>query len=73
MLHKTVQHLVKAVMKLGGISAVKEAAKFLSNKVGEPFISLYLDHLSRSDKLRNSPFAIIGLPHLQLPGGVPAC
>ena len=58
-IHRTVQHLVTDMMKLGGIFAVREAANLLSGKVGKPHMKAYTDHLLRCDTVRSSPFAIV--------------
>ena len=38
---------------------MREAANFLSGKVGKPHITAYTDHLSRCNTVRSSPFAIV--------------
>lgn len=47
-----------AMMKLGGISSEKEAVNFLIDKVGEPYITSYVNHVSAVPDARNAPFAI---------------
>ena len=58
-LHRTIQHLVTDMMKMGGIFAVREAANFLSGKVSEPHMKAYTDHLLRCVTVRSSPYAIV--------------
>ena len=53
------QYLVKDMIKLGGIFAVREAGNFLWDKVGKHFITSYLNHMLQYDKPQKSPFAII--------------
>jgi len=47
------------MMKLGGISAVKEAANFLIDKVGEPYITRYTNHIAFSPNYKTAQHAII--------------
>jgi hypothetical protein len=44
LLHNQVQSLLKSMMKLAGISAEKEAVNFLLDKVGNPYITRYINH-----------------------------
>ena len=44
--HNRMQSLVQSIMKLGGNQSKKEAAKFLLDKVGEPHIMSYVNHVS---------------------------
>ena len=47
------------MMKLGGISSEKEAVNFLLDKVGEPYITAYVNHLSDCPNARNALHNII--------------
>ena len=58
-LHNQLQSLVLAIMKLGGIPSKKEAVNFLLGKVGDPHITLYVNHVSRQNGNRRSQHAII--------------
>ena len=48
-LHNQLQTLLQAIMKPEGILPDKEAAKFLLGKVGEPHITLYVNHVTRQN------------------------
>ena len=58
-LHNHLQSLIMAMMKLGGISSDKEAANFLIDKIGEPYITNYVNHLSDGLNSRNTLHNII--------------
>ena len=58
-LHNKLQSIVQAMMKVGGIFAEKEAVNFLLDKVGEPYITNYVDHVANHPSARNAPFAIV--------------
>ena len=58
-LHNHLQSLIMAMMKLGGISSEKEAVNFLLDKVGEPYITAYVNHLSDGPNARNALHNII--------------
>jgi len=53
-LHSKLQSILQQMMKLGRISAVKEAANFLINKVGEPYITRYITHISSSPNYKRA-------------------
>ena len=57
-------------MKLGGISSQKEAVNFFFDKVGEPHITSYINHLSYRPNIFNAPHVIIPDIHAHnFPGG----
>ena len=58
-LHNQLQSLLQAIMKIGGIQSKKEAFNFLLNKVGDPHITLYVNHVSRRQGNRQARHAII--------------
>jgi len=58
-LHSKLQAIVQAMMKVGGIFAEKEAVNFLLNKVGEPYITGYINHVTSHPSARKAPFAIV--------------
>ena len=45
------------MMKLGGIS--EEAANFLLDKIGEPYITRYVNHVSSYPNTRRAPYLIV--------------
>jgi hypothetical protein len=45
-LHNKIQSITQAMMKLGGIHSAAEAANFLVNKIGHPYITYYVNHVS---------------------------
>ena len=47
------------MMKLGGIYAEKEAVNFLLDKVGDPHITNYVNHVSSHPNARKAPFSIV--------------
>ena len=53
------------MMKLGGIFGDKEAANFLLDKVGEPYITRYITHLTSQPNARKAPYAIVPDLHAQ--------
>ena len=46
-------------MKVVGVQSNVEAANFLNNKIGEPYISNYINHVTAHPDHRNAPHAII--------------
>jgi hypothetical protein len=59
-LHNQFQHVVQDMMKLGNIDSITEAANFLINKVGQPYIGDYTNHLtSQPDHPKNVQDAIV--------------
>ena len=57
-LHNKLQSIVQSVMKLGGIFIEKEAVNFLLDKVGDLFITHYVNHVSSHPITRKAPFTI---------------
>ena len=45
-LYNKLQAILKSMMKLGGIHAERGAVNFLLDKVGEPYITRYVSHVS---------------------------
>jgi hypothetical protein len=45
-LHNQLQHIVQDMMKIGNIDSTTEAANFLINKVGQPYIGDYVNHIT---------------------------
>ena len=62
-LHNRVQDVIKSMAKLGGIVMEKESANFLIDKVGEPWITRYVTHVSLFPNARKSTYGIA--PDLQ--------
>ena len=62
-LHNLLQDVIKSKAKLGCIVTEKEAANFLINKVGEPWITRYVTHVSSFPNARKSTYGIV--PDLQ--------
>ena len=60
MLHNLLQSIVQSMMKLGGIRSEKEAANFLLDKIGDPYISRYVHHISTlANTRKQKTFAIV--------------
>ena len=57
--HNLLQSILCAMMKLGGIYSVKEAANFLLDKIGEPYITRYVNHISSFPNARRAPWSIV--------------
>ena len=51
-LHNKLQSNLEAMMKFGGVSSKKEAANFIFDKVEDPYITVYVNHVS------SHPFAM---------------
>ena len=48
------------MMNFGGISSEKEAANFLLlDKIGEPYITRYVNHFSSYPNARRAPYLIV--------------
>jgi hypothetical protein len=47
------------MVKVAGVQAHVEAANFLNDKIGEPYISNYINHVTAHPSYRNAPHAII--------------
>ena len=47
------------MMKLGGIHTEKEAVNFIMDKVGEPRISSYINHIAAHSSAKKAKLAII--------------
>ena len=58
-LHNTLQSLLQAMMKVGGIHSEKEAVNFLIDKIGDPHITAYVNHVSSHPNARKAPHAIV--------------
>ena len=58
-LHNSIQSILQSMMKLAGISTEKEAVNFLLDKVGEPYITSYVNHVSSTPNARRAPHAIV--------------
>ena len=58
-LHNELQSLMQSIMKVAGVHSEKEAANFLLEKVGEPHITSYINHIARTDGNRRAMHAII--------------
>ena len=58
-LHNALQSILQDMMKLAGISSEKEAVNFLLDKVGQPYITNYVNHVSAHPNARNAPHAIV--------------
>ena len=57
--HNKIQSILQSMMKLGGIHSEKEAANFLMDKVGDPHITSYINHLSSHRDVRKAPHAVV--------------
>ena len=57
--HNLLQSILCAMMKLGGIFLVKEAANFLLDKIGEPYITRYVNHVSSFPNARRAQWSIV--------------
>jgi len=51
--------VTQSMMKLGGIFSEKEAANFLLDKVGEPHITSYINHVSSHPNTKKAPHSIV--------------
>ena len=58
-LHDQLLHMMVSMMKVAGVQANVEAAKFLNDKIGELYISNYINHVTAHPDHRNTPHAII--------------
>ena len=58
-LHNLLQSLLQAMMKLGGIQSDKEAVNFLLDKVGDPYITAFVNHVSSHPNARKAPHSIV--------------
>ena len=54
-LHNTLQSLLQAMMKVGGIHSEKEAVNFLIDKIGDPHITAYVNHVSSHPNAERHP------------------
>ena len=59
MLHNQLQSLLQSMMKLGGILPEKEAVNILLDKVCDPYITAYVNHVSSHPNSRNAPYLIV--------------
>ena len=57
--HNILQSIVQSMMKLAGVASEKEALNFLLGKVGEPYITRYINHVSSVPNSRKAPHAIV--------------
>ncbi len=57
--HNKLQSILQSMMKLGGIFSEKEAANFLLDKVGEPHITSYINHVSSHPNAKKAPHSIV--------------
>ncbi len=46
-------------MKLGGIHSAAEAVNFLVDKIGRPYITSYVDHVSSHPNTQNAPHVVV--------------
>jgi hypothetical protein len=51
--------MMVSIMKLAGIQSHTEAANFLNGKIGEPYISNYINHITEHPNQRSALHAII--------------
>ncbi len=58
-LHNKRQSITHAMMKLGGIHSADEAVNFLVDKIGHPYITSYINHVSCHPNARMAPLAIV--------------
>ena len=58
-LHDKLKHMMVSMMNVAGVQANVEAANFLNDKIGEPYISNYINHVTAHPDHRNAPHAII--------------
>ena len=65
-LHNNLQSIVASIMKLCGLLAVKESAKFLIGKVGEPYIGSYINHVSQHPNPKTAKHAIVPDVHIHV-------
>jgi hypothetical protein len=70
-LQNQLQHIVQDTMKIGNIDSTTEAANFLVNKVGQPYIGDYVNHItSQPGHPKNAQDAIVpGLRATNYPTG----
>ena len=53
-LHNKPQAILQAMMKLGGVFSEKEAVNFTLDKVGDPYITAYVNNVSSYQNARKS-------------------
>ena len=59
-LHNKLQHIICSMMKLGNIEAVPEASNFLIDKIPQPYIGDYVNHVTQQPgHPRNARDAIV--------------
>ena len=58
-LHNAIQDMMVNIMKVAGIQSHTEAANFLNGKIGELYISNYINHISEHTNQRSARHAII--------------
>ena len=58
-LHNAIQDMMVSIMKVAGIQSHTEAANFLNGKIGEPYISNYINHITEHTNQRSAQHAII--------------
>jgi hypothetical protein len=58
-LHNKLQSITQAMMKLGGIHSAAEAVNFLVNKIGHPYITSYVNHVSSHPNAQKAPHVIV--------------
>ena len=58
-LHATLESILQVTMKVGGIYAEKETVNFILDKVGDPYIARYVNHVTSSPSARKAPYAIV--------------
>jgi hypothetical protein len=51
--------MMVSIMKVAGIQSHTEAANFLNGKIGEPYISNYINHITEHTNQRSALHAII--------------
>ena len=59
LLHNQLQLLLQAMMKLEGIFLEQEAVNYIFNKIGDPYISQYVNHVSSVANSRKAQRAIV--------------
>jgi hypothetical protein len=62
-LHKKLQSITQAMIKLGGIHSTAKAVNFLVNKIGHTYIMPYVNHVNSHPNAWKAPHAIV--PDLQ--------
>jgi hypothetical protein len=58
-LHNKLQSITQAMMKLGGIYSAAKAVNFLVDKIGHPYITSYINHVSSHPTAQKAPHVIV--------------